>query len=85
MYIEESFDTIFNMDYGSGKSPMDERVKVKPCIITLGMSIERKVPFQMGTLDMDILIQFFKLWSRLKTAGSGSATLDLSPPSGSCY
>ena len=38
VYIEESFDTIFNMgygggvqrpppmDYGSGKSPMDERV-----------------------------------------------------------
>ena len=25
--IEESFDTIFNMGYGSGKSPMDERVK----------------------------------------------------------
>ena len=42
MYIEESFDTIFNMgyvgrttppslppmDYGSGKSPMDERIKI---------------------------------------------------------
>ena len=27
MYIEESFDTIFNMDYGSSKSAMDERVK----------------------------------------------------------
>ena len=27
VYIEESFDTIFNMDYGSGKSCMDERVK----------------------------------------------------------
>ena len=27
MYIEESFDTIFNMDYGSGKSPTGERVK----------------------------------------------------------
>ena len=24
---EESFDTIFNMGHGSGKSPMDERVK----------------------------------------------------------
>ena len=28
VYIEESFDTIFNMDYGSGKSPMDERVNI---------------------------------------------------------
>ena len=28
MYIEESFDTILNMGYGSGKSPMDERFKV---------------------------------------------------------
>ena len=27
MYIEESFDTIFNMGYGSGKSTMYERVK----------------------------------------------------------
>ena len=27
VYIEESFDTIFNMCYGSGKSRMDERVK----------------------------------------------------------
>ena len=27
MFIEESFDTIFNMVYGSGKSAMDERVK----------------------------------------------------------
>ena len=27
VYIEESFDTIFNMGYGSGKSPMGERVK----------------------------------------------------------
>ena len=27
-YIEESFDTVFNMGYGSGKSPMDERVKL---------------------------------------------------------
>ena len=26
--IEKSFDTIFNMGYGSGKSPMDERVKL---------------------------------------------------------
>ena len=26
VYIEESFDTIFNMGYGSGKSPMGERV-----------------------------------------------------------
>ena len=24
---EKSFDTIFNMGHGSGKSPMDERVK----------------------------------------------------------
>ena len=34
VYIMESFDTIFNigygapMDYGSGKSPMDERVNL---------------------------------------------------------
>ena len=28
VYIKESFDTIFNMDYGSGKSPMDKRVKI---------------------------------------------------------
>ena len=33
MYIEESFDIIFNIgygeeDYGSGKSPMDERVNL---------------------------------------------------------
>ena len=28
VYIEESFDTIFNMGYGSGKSPMSERVNV---------------------------------------------------------
>ena len=27
MYIEESFDTIFNMGYGLGKKLMDERVK----------------------------------------------------------
>ena len=27
VYIEESFDTIFNIDYGSRKSAMDERVK----------------------------------------------------------
>ena len=27
MYIEESFDTIFNMGYGSGNSPMAEKVK----------------------------------------------------------
>ena len=27
VYIEESFDPIFIMGYGSGKSPMDERVK----------------------------------------------------------
>ena len=26
--IEESFDTIFNMDYGSRKSAIDERVKM---------------------------------------------------------
>ena len=26
VYIEESFDTIFNMGYGSGKSAVDERV-----------------------------------------------------------
>ena len=26
--IEESFDTIFNMGYWSGKSPMAERVKI---------------------------------------------------------
>ena len=31
MCIEESFDTIFNMDYESGKSAMDERVKLKFC------------------------------------------------------
>ena len=29
--IYESFDTIFNIGYGSGKSPMDERVN-KPFI-----------------------------------------------------
>ena len=34
MYIEESFNTIINMDYGSGKSPMGERVK-KSSIIKL--------------------------------------------------
>ena len=28
MFIEESFDTIFNMGYGSGKSPMAARVKI---------------------------------------------------------
>ena len=28
MYINESFDTIFNIDFGAEKSPMDERVKV---------------------------------------------------------
>ena len=28
VYIEESFDTIFNMGYGSGNSPMAERVKI---------------------------------------------------------
>ena len=45
MYIEESFDTIFNMGYvggrtaplpmgyGSGKSPMDERVKLFLCLM----------------------------------------------------
>ena len=27
MYIEELFDSIFNMGFGSVKSPMDERVK----------------------------------------------------------
>ena len=27
MNIEESFDTMFNMGYGAGKLPMDERVK----------------------------------------------------------
>ena len=27
MYIEESFDTIFNMGYGSGKTPIGVRVK----------------------------------------------------------
>ena len=27
VYIEASCDTIFNMGYGSGKSPMGERVK----------------------------------------------------------
>ena len=27
--IEESFDTIFNMGYGSGKSVMDERVNIQ--------------------------------------------------------
>ena len=29
VYKEESFDTIFNMDYGSGKSAMDERVNLR--------------------------------------------------------
>ena len=29
MYIEESFDNIFNMGYGSGNSPMAERAKEK--------------------------------------------------------
>ena len=28
VYINESFDTIFNMDFGPGKSPMDELVNV---------------------------------------------------------
>ena len=28
VHIEESFDTIFNIDYGSGNSPMYERVKL---------------------------------------------------------
>ena len=28
VYINESLDTIFNMDFGSEKSPMDEGVKV---------------------------------------------------------
>ena len=27
VYMEESFDTIFNMGYGSGKSPMGESVE----------------------------------------------------------
>ena len=29
VYIEESFDTISNMGYGSGKLAMDERVKIR--------------------------------------------------------
>ena len=29
VYKEESFDTIFNMGYGSGNSPMAERVKYR--------------------------------------------------------
>ena len=28
VHVEESFDAIFNMGYGSGKSPMGERVKI---------------------------------------------------------
>ena len=34
MYIEESFDTIFNMDYGLGKSSMDERVNKENVKVT---------------------------------------------------
>ena len=29
VYIEKSFDTIFNMGYASGKSPLGERVNSK--------------------------------------------------------
>ena len=31
MYIEESFDTISPFGYGSGKSPMAERVNTYAC------------------------------------------------------
>ena len=33
VYIEETFDTIFNMGYGPGKSPMDDRVKYMAYLI----------------------------------------------------
>ena len=40
MYIEESFETIFNMDYGSVKSPMVERVKSESAFWVLPLIIK---------------------------------------------
>ena len=49
MYIEESFDTICNMDYGSGKSAMDERVKKLPYnwVSIRGLILYSKVLFSL--------------------------------------
>ena len=35
MYIDKSFDTIFNMGYGSGKSPMEKRVNKEKRLIEI--------------------------------------------------
>ena len=57
IYVEESFDTIFNMGYGSGNSPMAERVNKSPKIFALICFVQNAVyiPISHGKAVQDVI------------------------------
>ena len=52
MNIEESLDTIFNMDYGTEKSLMDERVKQLTDVRMTQLKTQANIEFNSHDADL---------------------------------